>query len=289
MIMDDVRYSELLFLRELAKSSMDHYFTDPDGTRARAVGLKPAMYIEMAATLIEDLYAKFDSQAAQLVVARLRGELSPDLPPPVGIYSHHWSNPREGLHNLLTSQSLQRILITYRGLRRIEELRDQLRRDRILEYFGVLLDKRYFLPDLEDALRRGPDVPVTVIYADMDNFKAINTEFGHAGGDVMMKAYLEAVCDSVGQLGTAYRMGGDETASIVIGQGHERAIEIAERIRNAVAALRCEYKDKPLPKVTASMGVASTPPEPRTTDIETLADARNDKAKRSGKNRVVAE
>ncbi len=133
----------------------------------------------------------------------------------------------------------------------------------------------------------GSDVAVSVIYADMDNFKPINDEYGHPAGDVVMKAYLQIVQEVVGQFGSAYRGLGDETISLIIGLGHERALEMAETIRQKVAALACEHGGKELPKVTASIGVASTPPDTRSADIETLADDRNSKAKKAGKNRVV--
>jgi len=276
--MEDVRYSELLFLQSLAKGP--ELFCDPNGERSKAVGLSPIAYVEMAATLLEDLYVRFHDSSQQLIVAGLRGEVWPQYAPP---------DPRAALHNILTAQNnLQRLCITYRGLRRIEELRDLLKRDRILEPFGVLPDLRYFNPDLEEALLRGADTPVSVIYADLDNFKTVNTNFGHSGGDVVMKAYLEVIRDSLGLLGTGYRGRGDETVSLVVGQGHRRVVEIAETIRNGVESLNCEYKGSKLPEVTTSIGVASTPPENRTADIETLADQRNQKAKDSGKNRVVA-
>src|SRR5258706_5793511 len=119
--MNDPRYSELLFLRDLAKGSTD-CFQDSDGTRAKAVGLSPSMYIEMAAALVEDLYLRFDREDIQLVVAKLRGELSPNLN--LGqFHDSECDNPRQTLHNLLSgfhNQGLQRLRITFRGLRRIE-------------------------------------------------------------------------------------------------------------------------------------------------------------------------
>jgi diguanylate cyclase (GGDEF)-like protein len=285
--MDDPRYSELLFLRELSKGPIT--FHDAGGAQAKAVGMDSSMYVEMAATLVEDLFVAFDRDDVQLIVSKLRGETS--LSNPNFFHPHEWHNPRQTLHYVLAGfhhQGLQRVRITYRGLRRIEELRDLLRRDRILEPFGILLDKRYFLRDLEQALSRGPETTVSVIYADMDNFKTVNTTAGHSGGDVVMKAYLEVVRDSIGEFGTAYRGLGDETVSLIIDQSHERAAEIAENIRTRIAEMRCEHNGKRIPKVTAGIGVASTPPEARSADIETIADSRNQKAKDTGKNKVVS-
>jgi len=286
--MDDVRYSELRFLQTLASESSEmQEFHDPNGERSRAVGLSPRMYIEMAATLVEELYVSFDDQDAQLIVARLRGELSPNSR---GHFPEHiWDNPRAALHSLLTAQNVQRLRITYRGLRRIQELQDLLSRDRILEPFGVLLSMQYLRRDLEDALGRGPDVAVSVLYVDMDDFKPINTEFGQAAGDVVMKSYLEVVRETLALLGTGYRGAGDEVVGLVIGQGHERVVELTEEIRKGVGAMRREYKGKKLPQVTASIGVATTPPEPRTLDVETVAEERKRRAKEGGKNRVVAD
>jgi diguanylate cyclase (GGDEF)-like protein len=245
--MDDIRYSELLFLQAIAKDSFTP-FSGHDQAKAKAVGLSMEMYVDMAATLIEELYVRFRNQPAQLLVTHLRGELPLGHTAPGGTRVGDWMNPREGIRTLLNGQCLQDLCITYRGQRRIEELRDLLRRDRILEPFGVLLDIRYFLPDLQELLARGPDVPVSVAYADMDNFKPVNDQAGHAAGDVVMKAYLEVVRDCLGQFGTAYRGRGDETVCLMPGLGHQRAVEIAEAIRKGVAALQCEHNGKPLSK-----------------------------------------
>jgi diguanylate cyclase (GGDEF)-like protein len=286
--MQDIRYSELLFLQAIAKSTATPFLAN-DPAKPKAFSISPAMYVEMAATLVEDLYIRFQDDVTQLIVARLRGELAPHHGPPGGFAAYEWANPRDSIRRLFGGEIARYLCITYRGLRRIEELRDLLRRDRILEHFGVLLDMRYFLPDLQEALSRGPDIAVSVIYADMDHFKPVNDRFGHEAGDAVMKAYLEVVRDSIAQFGSAYRGCGDETVGLVLGQGHERAVDIAETIRKGVAALDCQHKGESMPRVTASIGVASTPPEPRSADIETLADARNRKAKELGRNRVVAD
>jgi diguanylate cyclase (GGDEF)-like protein len=242
----------------------------------------------MVIYLLEELCLALEDHERQWFVAKLRGELSQGHPGPWGANDWRWMDPRRGLADVLTSGGLQRLRITYRGLRRIEELRDALRKDRILDDFGVLLSIRYLNGDLQHAIERGADTEVSVIYADMDNFRPINTDFGHDAGDAVMKAYLEVVRDSVGRFGEAYRGVGDETVAVVIGQGHTRAIELAEAIRKGVEQLRVEHRGQVLPPVTASVGVATTPPESRSRDICSVADARNREAKKAGKNRVVA-
>ncbi len=287
-MIDDIRYSELLFLRALAKVPQQ-LFNPSDSSFEKAVGMRGDMLSEMVATLIEDMYIAFHRSDAQLIVSRLRGELAPTHAPPMRLHDYLWSNPREAVRCMLNGQTLENIRITYRGLRRIEELRDLLRADRILEHFGVLLDLRYFRRDVEDALHRGAEVPVSVLCADMDDFGKINKQFGQAAGDVIMQAYLKVVQEKLGLLGTAYRGLGDEVVVLITGQSHARAITIAEAIRLSVELLSCEYDGKPLPQVTASLGVATAPPESRDTDIEHISEERKKRAKDEGKNRVVFE
>ncbi len=287
--MDDICYSEFVFLQELAKGSQQfEHFNTNISDQYKHVGLNPTMYVEMAATLLEDMYIRFDTQHLQMLVAKIRGEYG-DAERPGQLHDWQWKNPRDSIKSSLTGQSIQRLKITYRGLRRIEELREMLRRDRILEFFGVLLDLRYFRPDLMLALQRSKEIPVTVLYADMDNFGQINKKFGQAAGDVVMKAYLEAVRDGLGEFGKGYRSLGDETVSLIIGQEHERSIELAEAIRSGVEAMKCTYNGKELPRVSASIGVATTPSEGRTADIIDIAEERKRKAKEAGKNRVVSK
>jgi len=231
---------------------------------------------------------KFDRDELQLLVGRLRGEVFLKDRPYATMAEHEWNNPRTALFNLFLGTQLQRLSITYRGLRRIEELRDLLKRDRILEDFGVLLSIRYFRRDLEEALQRPSDIAVSVLYLDMDDFGKINKQFGQAAGDVVMKAYLETVQETLGNFGTGYRGVGDEVVGLIVGQGHEQAMAIGETIKQRVAALQCQDKEKrPLPPVTVSVGVATTPPESRAMEIETLAESRKRKAKENGKNRVI--
>ena len=284
--MTDIRYSELLFLQSLTTGRSD-YFNHQDPKKAEAVGLDPITFIELVVTMLEELYVRLDDPNGQLLVGKLRGEVGGGVPP--SMIKSQWDNPRDALEKLYWSPNLQRLRLTYRGLRRIDELREVLARDRILEPFGILLSMQYFRNDLRSALRLNNDIPVSVLYADMDHFKPINTKFGQNAGDVVMKAYLEVVRDQIGMFGTGYRGVGDEVAVLIKGQGRERAVEFAEQIRNGVKALKCKYQGHELPQVSASLGVATTPPEDRKMELETLAEDRKRRAKKRGRNRVVAD
>src|SRR4051812_46149304 len=111
--MDDIRYSEFLFLRAVATRAVE-YFNSTDAQKFRIVG---GMFSEMAAALIEDLYIRFEDQSLQLLVAKLRGEISAVSMPPVGVPQHQWFNPRPAVLEALYGPSLRGIRITYRGLR----------------------------------------------------------------------------------------------------------------------------------------------------------------------------
>lgn len=285
--MEDIRYSELQFLQGVANRSIEH-FNYQDEKQKKIFANIPVAFHELPITLAEDFYIRFEDWNCQLLMARLRGEIHPQSNLRAHFPQHQWENPRDAIENILISQALQRIRITYRGLRRIEELRDLLRRDRILEPFGVLLSMQYFHRDLEDALHRASDISVSVLFIDMDHFKPINDNLGYDAGDVVMKAYLEVARDQLGLFGTGYRGVGDEIAAIILGQGHQRAIEFAEAIRKGVESLSLEYKGIALPKVTASIGVATTPPADRKMEIKSLAESRKRQAKENGRNRVIS-
>jgi diguanylate cyclase (GGDEF)-like protein len=283
IMMEDIRYSEMLFLQAVLNKKLDLIHPSTIDS-LNSFKISPEFFLGMVETLLEDMYLSFDHPPHQELVLRLRREHVTERP--FDISEQDWIKPRTGIRNILQGKTMYKLRITYRGVRRIEELRDILRRDRILDDFGVLLSMRYFDRDLQDALGRSPDLSISVIHADMDNFGQFNKDFGHDAGNEVMKAYLLAVRDAVGLLGTAYRVGGDETASIIVGQGRQRAHEIANGICAQVRSLRVEYNGQILPNVTASVGVATSPPAPRSHDVHTMAEAAQRKAK-AGKDRVV--
>jgi diguanylate cyclase (GGDEF)-like protein len=128
--------------------------------------------------------------------------------------------------------------------------------------------------------RRGERV--AVIVGDIDHFKNINDTRGHAVGDTVLREAANRLRVAAGEE-TVFRFGGEEFVLLLRGTDEHRAVEMAERLRDAVAAVPIANRT-----VRMSFGVAVTPPG-TAFDYHALfprADAALYSAKRSGRNRT---
>jgi diguanylate cyclase (GGDEF)-like protein len=130
--------------------------------------------------------------------------------------------------------------------------------------------------------------PIGVIIADLDRFKRVNDTRGHAVGDMVLKEVAYLLRKQLRAFDLAYRLGGEEFLILVPGSDLEHTAELAERLRERIAA-------DPLGEglaVTMSLGVGASARGERFdyTAVFAEADAALYRAKRSGRNRVcVAE
>ena len=126
--------------------------------------------------------------------------------------------------------------------------------------------------------------PLALLLLDLDHFKQINDQRGHAVGDQVL-ANVGAVLRSVLRTRDfAARNGGEEFAVLLPDTELPAAIEIAERVRAAIAEISLPGTDV---SVTTSIGVGGFPDHASTLDrLERLADAALYLAKRHGRNRV---
>lgn len=136
----DIRYSELVFLQSLPAPGGNFNHQDPK--ILEATGLNQMMFVEMILMMLEELYVRMDDPTAELLVGKLRGEVGGV--PPGNVPMSDWNNPRNVLERLFAGNKLNYLRVTYRGLRRIAELRELLARDRIMEPFGVLAQHAIF-------------------------------------------------------------------------------------------------------------------------------------------------
>jgi diguanylate cyclase (GGDEF)-like protein len=128
--------------------------------------------------------------------------------------------------------------------------------------------------------------PLAVVVADLDWFKDVNDRYGHPAGDAVLREFAVLLQETLRDIDLAGRWGGEEFLLILPGTDLDGAVQVAERIRGALAGRIVLSADgTPLP-VTASFGVAATPPATTPSELFAAADAAMYAAKRAGKNRV---
>jgi diguanylate cyclase (GGDEF)-like protein len=129
----------------------------------------------------------------------------------------------------------------------------------------------------------------SVLILDIDHFKEINDHFGHSAGDRVLATVTSRITSCLRHSDLPSRYGGDEFAILLPETGSESTLEVAERIRCAIANDPVEMKGQSIP-VSASIGMATYDPT-RTTDWEQLlneADKALYRAKTGGRNRVIS-
>jgi diguanylate cyclase (GGDEF)-like protein len=151
-----------------------------------------------------------------------------------------------------------------------------------------LLNRRGFQERaaIEMARARRYRVPLAVVVADLDHFKALNDTFGHHSGDEALAAFAALCRANTRTFDISARMGGEEFAVLLPNTSEEGAVVAAERIRQAMHAHLASPDGTP---VTASFGVAVHPNHG--TDLETLlgnADRALYVAKSRGRDRTIA-
>ncbi|MGH2977370.1 MAG: diguanylate cyclase, partial [Gaiellaceae bacterium] len=128
------------------------------------------------------------------------------------------------------------------------------------------------------------ETPLSVVLADLDGFKDINDEYGHAVGDAVLRAFAEVLRDTLRESDLAGRWGGEEFLLLLPGADEEGAAQFAERVRIALAGR--DIPSVPGLRVTASFGVAEWAGETNTQQLVAAADSALYRAKRAGKDRV---
>lgn len=151
-----------------------------------------------------------------------------------------------------------------------------------------VLNRRSLLERLETACLRAQaaGLSVTLLFIDLDHFKAINDTFGHLAGDACLKAIIGPIQAELRQTDVIGRYGGEEFVVILSSADAAAAHPVAERIRTSVADIRVEGFGKPI-HLTCSIGVAASDKlgvwgEHLIAHADTAAYA----AKKSGRNRV---
>ena len=130
--------------------------------------------------------------------------------------------------------------------------------------------------------------PLSVVMFDVDHFKSINDNFGHAVGDEVLRRLVTCCKAQLGESGVLGRLGGEEFGVLLPGADLESARATAERLRVAAAADLVQVAGA-LTQTTVSLGcMAAKGPIGGIDDLLKAADKALYAAKRSGRNRVCA-
>src|SRR5436190_7811065 len=149
-----------------------------------------------------------------------------------------------------------------------------------------LYNRRFFSIRLEEEVSRYGrfNHRVSVVLLDLDAFKSVNDELGHASGDETLRGMAEILLRHSRGINVICRYGGDEFAVLLVETSKAGARLYADRIRYVLSSYQFAHKRR----VTASFGIASLPEDvaPTAEDLIQAADEALYAAKRSGKNRV---
>ncbi len=132
------------------------------------------------------------------------------------------------------------------------------------------------------ARTRRHGVPLAVLLIDLDHFKLVNDQHGHAAGDHVLKATARLIKSALRQTDAAGRYGGEEF--LVVAESDEPEV-LAERIRQSIAN-HTFVKAPEVWSVTCSVGIATWTPGGHDAGLVTRADAALYQAKDAGRNCV---
>ncbi len=127
--------------------------------------------------------------------------------------------------------------------------------------------------------------PLSLLVIDIDDFKAVNDQYGHATGDSVLKCVAENVTGCVRDTDVVSRFGGEEFTVLLSNTDAPGAILLADRIRQRVAEAPCSDDSNTL-GVTISIGVTSLRKGDTESSFFERADAALYQAKHEGKNRA---
>ena len=180
-------------------------------------------------------------------------------------------------------------VMSSRVVDRLEEAERQLEHLAVTDPLTELWNRRYMMrrlrEEFERSRRQGHDLGLIMI--DLDHFKDVNDRFGHAAGDLVLRAAAERMLGAVRDYDTLGRFGGEEFLVIVPETAPEDVRKLAERVRTAISMVPVTGPGEEI-TVTASCGVAMLAQGDLTVDATLArADGALYAAKETGRDRVV--
>ncbi|WP_230523008.1 sensor domain-containing diguanylate cyclase [Janthinobacterium sp. EB271-G4-7A] len=158
------------------------------------------------------------------------------------------------------------------------------------DFLTGLPNRRHFMASLENEharLQRELASCASVLMLDIDHFKRVNDEYGHAVGDAVLRHLGALMCQALRKVDVPGRVGGEEFAILLPGTDLSAAAVFAERLRRRVAESSLTIDGGIVITVTVSIGMAAMAGTDADCDaVLARADEALYRAKRGGRNRI---
>jgi diguanylate cyclase len=181
---------------------------------------------------------------------------------------------------------------THKNIAQLQGNLDLLRLESLTDPLTDIANRRYFDQFLQEAVAKAQatNAPLTLLLADIDNFKQFNDNHGHQIGDHVLRLIATAIKQSVKEQHFVARYGGEEFAVVFPDTSPADAEVVAETIRNAVATKDIVKRSsgESLGRVTISIGIGGFHSGMTAQQLIETADICLYTAKKKGRNRVVS-
>ena len=171
------------------------------------------------------------------------------------------------------------------------EYHEEIYRLTILDGLTQIHNGRYLNEFLEREVIRSQRHarPLSLLALDIDKFKSLNDSQGHLCGDFVLRELAHVIRASVRQEDLFARCGGEEFVIVLVETTTEGAVQVAERVRQAVASHHFRFESTHL-SLTISIGVSTTLGDASVgaTALRKVADEKLYEAKRTGRNKVCS-
>lgn len=201
------------------------------------------------------------------------------------------ANQEQQLKNMIIITAVLFIAVLFFFFYRQIRTSKKLNRLANTDVLTQLANRRYTFSHSELELKKSINngTAFSIIIFDIDHFKKVNDTYGHAGGDEVLINTAKTANKFFREQDVLGRIGGEEFLAILSNTSLSQALEVAQRIREAIEAQSVTFEDKTI-NITASFGVAQFSPDRE--DFISLfqhADEYLYKAKNQGRNCIVSE